>query len=173
MTTAQAAHEVQTTAESLYQRRPDWVTFYREILGVNGIVRRLYRSPEALADFERSDAYQEIHRMLAELRRAKPQSTDNNQQEKGRQPSEARVDEQRAGESVHEHAGEHPEQKSEAKKEEEPTRVITVRMPKSLHESLQEEAYEHRTSMNKLCISKLLQIVDRQWVPGRAGSSER
>ena len=47
----------------------------------------------------------------------------------------------------------------------EPTRVITVRLPKSLHESLRTEAHEKRTSMNKLCISKLLQMVDEQLIP--------
>jgi predicted HicB family RNase H-like nuclease len=47
----------------------------------------------------------------------------------------------------------------------EPTRVITVRMPQSLHESLRAEAHERRTSMNKLCISKLLQMIDEQFVP--------
>ena len=47
----------------------------------------------------------------------------------------------------------------------EPTRVITVRLPKSLHESLRDEAHQRNTSMNKLCISKLLQIVDDQFIP--------
>jgi predicted HicB family RNase H-like nuclease len=47
----------------------------------------------------------------------------------------------------------------------EPTRVITVRLPKSLHESLRDEAYEHHTSMNQLCISKLLQFIDGQQMP--------
>lgn len=47
----------------------------------------------------------------------------------------------------------------------EPTRVITVRLPKSLHESLRKEAYSRQTSMNKLCISKLLQIIDDGLVP--------
>jgi hypothetical protein len=42
----------------------------------------------------------------------------------------------------------------------EPTRVITVRLPQSLHESLKEEARDRRTSMNRLCISKLLQALD-------------
>ena len=128
MTTVEAAQEVQSVAEALYQRRPDWVTFYREILGVNGLVRRLYRTPEAFAEFERSEAYDHIQRMITDLRKGKA----------------APVDEK-----------------------EEPTRVITVRMPKSLHESLQEEAHDLRTSMNKLCISKLLQIIDEGHVPGR------
>jgi len=37
-----------------------------------------------------------------------------------------------------------------------------------LHESLRHEAHERHTSMNKLCISKLLQIVDRELVPVEA-----
>ena len=39
------------------------------------------------------------------------------------------------------------------------TRVITVRLPESLHEALKAEASDHSTSMNKLCISKLLQVL--------------
>ncbi len=46
-----------------------------------------------------------------------------------------------------------------AKKVEE-TKVITVRLPESLHESLKAEAQEHHTSMNKLCITKLLKALD-------------
>ena len=44
----------------------------------------------------------------------------------------------------------------------EPTRVITVRLPKSLHEALRAEAHDHKTSMNKLCISKLLQTLEEE-----------
>ena len=47
----------------------------------------------------------------------------------------------------------------------EETRVITVRIPQSLHDALKIEAYEHRTSINKLCISKLLQFIDADHVP--------
>lgn len=44
-------------------------------------------------------------------------------------------------------------------------RVITIRLPESVHLALRDEAYARRTTMNKLCISKLLQIVDQQFVP--------
>ena len=37
-----------------------------------------------------------------------------------------------------------------------------------MHEALRIEAYEHRTSMNKLCISKLLQFIDTENVPRRS-----
>jgi hypothetical protein len=42
----------------------------------------------------------------------------------------------------------------------EPTRVITVRLPKSIHEALRAEAHARQTSMNKLCIAKLIHIFD-------------
>ncbi len=44
-------------------------------------------------------------------------------------------------------------------------RVITVRLPGALHDALKDEAHDHRTSMNKLCISKLLRLIDNQFVP--------
>jgi len=45
------------------------------------------------------------------------------------------------------------------------TEVITIRIPQSLHAALRVEAHEHHTSMNKLCISKLLQFIDTEMVP--------
>ena len=39
-------------------------------------------------------------------------------------------------------------------------RVVTVRMPRSLHESLKAEAEDMRVSINSLCISKLLKMLD-------------
>jgi predicted HicB family RNase H-like nuclease len=47
----------------------------------------------------------------------------------------------------------------------EPTRVITVRLPQSLHEALRHEAHNYKTSMNKLCISKLLQVIEGELIP--------
>jgi len=38
--------------------------------------------------------------------------------------------------------------------------VVTVRMPRSLHETLKAEAEEMRVSINTLCISKLLKMLD-------------
>ncbi|MGB6042199.1 MAG: toxin-antitoxin system HicB family antitoxin [Pirellulales bacterium] len=117
--------EVQRQANRLFEQEPDWVTFFRNVLGVNGLIRRCFSDPQALADFEKTDEYIDIQQMLAKLR------------ERGR----TQVSDQ------------------------EPTRVITVRMPKSLHESLRVEAHERHTSMNKLCISKLLQMIDEGLVP--------
>jgi predicted HicB family RNase H-like nuclease len=117
--------EVYRVANEMFSHNPDWVTFFREILGVDGIVKRMFGSPDEMANFETSAEYAEIQQMLAKLRE---KSADDND---GR----------------------------------EPTRVITVRMPKSLHESLRQEAHSRRTSMNKLCISKLLQVISEELIP--------
>ena len=117
--------EIQRLAELLCSQNSDWVTFYREVLGLHGIVRRNYPTRESLTEFEQTEAYLEIQQTLTRLRKQRPP----------------------------------------AKNSEEPTRVITVRLPKSLHDALRVEAHEHHTSMNKLCISKLLQFIDRQMIP--------
>jgi hypothetical protein len=43
----------------------------------------------------------------------------------------------------------------------EPTSVITIRIPQSLRDALKLEAADQKTSMNKLCISKLLQRIEQ------------
>jgi predicted HicB family RNase H-like nuclease len=108
-----------------FQNANDWVTFYREVLGVDGVVHQLFPTFEQRTAFEKTESYAEIQQMLAKLRE--------------RRGSQAQPDE--------------------------PTRVITVRLPQSLHEFLRHEAHNHRTSMNKLCISKLLQVVADELVP--------
>jgi len=125
---AEKSQEVYRVAMDLYQQNPDWVTFFREVMGIGGVVRRCYSDPSSLAEFEKTSEYSEIQQMVAKLR---------------------------------ERNGSDPGKPEEA----EPTRVITVRMPKSLHESLRAEAHDRHTSMNKLCISKLLQMIDEQLVP--------
>lgn len=117
--------ELQRVAAELFRQNPDWVTFFREILGVEGIIRRLFTNPEEMDAFEKSEEYAQIQAMVAKLRERSKHQTESN----------------------------------------EPTRVITVRLPKSLHESLRAEAHHRRTSMNQLCISKLLQIIDNELVP--------
>ena len=118
--------EVHRIASELYRQQADWVTFFRRILGVDGVVRQMFPTAGEINRLEQTQEYNDIQHMLAKLR------------ERGGTPT------------------------SEA----EPTRVITVRLPKSLHESLRTEAHEKRTSMNKLCISKLLQMIDTELIPG-------
>jgi len=43
----------------------------------------------------------------------------------------------------------------QASLDDEPTRVVTVRMPKSLHTRLKEDAHAEQTSLNKLCLARL------------------
>jgi predicted HicB family RNase H-like nuclease len=123
--------DVFRVADEIYRQRPSWVTFFREVLGVDGIVRQVYQSPESLSQFEQTPEFQKIQQMLAKLR--------ENDADLPTGPRE-------------------------------PTRVITVRLPKSLHESLKSEAHDRRTSMNKLCISKLLQVIDGELVPTELGA---
>jgi predicted HicB family RNase H-like nuclease len=115
---AGSCQKVLQVAKQLYQSKPDWVTFFRETLGVNGAARSVFSSQEEYVKFEQSEEFAEIQKMVAGLRTRKAGGGKN-----------------------------------------EPTRVITVRLPESLHEALKAEASDHNTSMNKLCISKLLQVL--------------
>jgi hypothetical protein len=56
-------------------------------------------------------------------------------------------------------------ERTKNKSKAEPTRVITVRMPKSIHDTLFAEADQLKTSVNQLCISKLIQWIDKERVP--------
>ena len=116
---------VRQMANDKFRHEPDWVTFYREVLGVEGVIDQLFPGFEQRKKFEGTPEYAEIQQMLAKLR-------EKNRGQK--QPDEA-------------------------------TRVITVRLPQSLHEALRHEAHNHKTSMNKLCISKLLQVIADELVP--------
>jgi predicted HicB family RNase H-like nuclease len=118
------ATAVLEVAERLYAMKPEWVVFFREVLGVEGLVRRAFRTPDALVHFECSREYARIREMLDDLRTRQ-----------SAQPAER-----------------------------ETQRVVTVRMPKSLHESLKAEAEEMRVSINTLCISKLVKLLEE---PGR------
>ena len=126
--------EIRTTAQRLHTAKADWIVFYREILGLRGMIRRHFPTLDEMARFEQTESYREIQRMLADLRRRNPAKKDP------------------AGDELAQALGEE-------------TKVITVRIPQSLHDALKIEAYEHRTSVNKLCISKLLQFVDADHVP--------
>lgn len=123
--TTDRKQEAFRVASELFNQNPDWVTFFREVLGVDGIIKKMFHTPDEMISFEASPEYADIQQMLAKLR------------EKSTGDDEGR----------------------------EPTRVITVRMPKSLHESLRQEAHSRRTSMNKLCISKLLQVISEELIP--------
>ena len=121
-TDSHAATAVLQVAERLYAMGPEWVVFFREVLGVDGIVRRTFSEAEALMRFECSPQYARIREMLDSLR-----ASQNDRQ---------------------------PQRESQ--------RVVTVRMPKSLHETLKTEAEQMHVSINTLCISKLMKLLDEQ-----------
>jgi len=110
--------EVYRAAYEKFRQASNWVEFYREIFGVKGLLRRVFPLPQLYQEFQKTQEYVEIQRMLASLR-MRPESI-----------------------------------------RDEETKVITVRIPKSLHDALVQEAHEHHTSLNKYCISKLLQLLD-------------
>ncbi len=112
--------KILSRAKQMFQSNPDWVTFFRENLGAGSMARKLFKASGDYLAFERTPEYQEIQRLVNQLRNRKISPTAVN----------------------------------------EPTRVITVRLPESLHEALRLEADDHATSINKLCISKLLQVLD-------------
>ena len=56
-------HTAQRIATEMFHQQPDWVTFFREVLGVDGLLRRLFPKPEELANFEKTEEYSEIQLM--------------------------------------------------------------------------------------------------------------
>ena len=53
-------------------------------------------------------------------------------------------------------------------------RVITIRLPESLHTKLAAEAHEKYTSMNQLCVAKLRQaVVDGTVLPDKRRKGKR
>ena len=121
--------EVLKLAIEAFPQTDTWVVFYREILGVDGVVRKLFKTVDELRQWEASNEFNEVHTMLAALR-----SVDNGK-----------------GDTV------------------EPQRMITVRLPVSLHEALKVESDESGLSINKLCITKLLHKMDARFVPQEPG----
>jgi len=116
-------------AQDAFAKTGSWVLFYREILGPEGVVRRLFPKPEQLRQFEGSREFAELQEMVAAMRSQDPSKGDAS----------------------------------------EPERMITIRLPKSLHDSLKGEADEMNLSINKLCISKLLQRIESRYIPIQQG----
>ena len=121
--------EVLRIAQEAFSKTENWVVFFREMMGTDGVVRRLFTTPEEMRRFEGSPAFAELQEMIAAVR-----SQDTSK-----------------GDSA------------------EPERMITIRLPKSLHDVLKCEADETNLSINKLCISKLLQRIDGRFVPVQQG----
>lgn len=116
-------------AEEAFAKTGSWVIFYREMLGCDGIVSRLYETKESRRYFETTPEFAELLEMVAAIR-----SQDDAK------------------------AGTH-----------EPARVITVRMPRSLHEATIREADELELSINNYCLTKLLQPANAKFTPVESG----
>lgn len=60
--------KILAAAQVLFDARPSWVTFYREIFGVTGEIQRaLFGDTAAYEAFERTAYYARLREMLAEL----------------------------------------------------------------------------------------------------------
>ena len=117
--------EAVTKALKLSRAARDWEVFFKQVMGVDGLIYKLFPTAELRRQFETTSEYVEIQHILAEMR-SRPQKRNLPDREK--------------------------------------TKMITVRLPESLHAALIQEADELNTSMNKLCISKLPQIIDKELV---------
>jgi predicted HicB family RNase H-like nuclease len=109
------AREVSEVAHAFYEHCTDWVTFYREMLGVNGVVRKAFTTGDELRCLRADRRIQLIQKMAGRAARRSATTGDGK----------------------------------------ETMRVITVRMPQSVHESLKREAEERGTSMNKLAVIEI------------------
>ncbi len=54
MVIAEKETAVKQAADELFCQQPDWITFYREILGLHGVVRHTFPTREMLAAFEQT-----------------------------------------------------------------------------------------------------------------------
>ncbi|MGD9632878.1 MAG: toxin-antitoxin system HicB family antitoxin [Pirellulales bacterium] len=120
-----AEERIVATAKRMLELNPDWVTFYRDLFGVDGWIDREFQWFDDRRRFESTQAYRWLQWQLAELRKTGPAERDDIETQ----------------------------------------RVVTVRLPRSLHRRLLMEAHEKKTSLNKLCVSKLLQAIDAELVP--------
>ncbi|WP_442510917.1 hypothetical protein SH528x_002567 [Novipirellula sp. SH528] len=125
----QKGKEVLRLAQEAFAKTGSWVVFYREMLGVDGIVRKLFSDSESMREFESSAEFAELQEMVAAMRSQDPSKGDSA----------------------------------------EPERMITIRLPMSLHDALKVESAEMNLSINKLCISKLLQPVAGRFIPLQQG----
>jgi predicted HicB family RNase H-like nuclease len=126
---AERGREAIRLAQEAFAQTGNWVVFYRELLGAEGVVRRLFPDLEELRLFEQSSEFAELQEMLAAMR-----SQDNSKADST-----------------------------------EPERMITIRLPKSLHDALKIESEESNLSINKLCISKLVQPIEGRFIPIQQG----
>lgn len=126
---SERAKALMEVAQEVFASTGSWVVFYREMLGIDGAVRKWFPKADEYQKFLRSPHFAELQEMVAALRSQDGPKGDTT----------------------------------------EPERMITIRIPKSLHDALAKEAEEAHLSINKLCISKLLQRIEDRYVPVQQG----
>ena len=158
-------------AEELFQQRPDWIIFFREIFGIQGALLTQLKTPKERREFEVTDEYARIQQMLTELKEA---AVDQSQKKEPIKVLPIRVSKQLHlalkqeshdfWTSVNKLVIEklkrtvNPELMKGAVA---PEKTITARLPESLHEHLQVEITElDAKSINQLAVAKLRQPID-------------
>lgn len=116
-------------AGEVFAQTGSWVVFYREIMGCDGVVWKLFPDAAQRRHFESSVEFAELLEIMTSLRSQDGSKT-----------------------SLHE-----------------PERVITVRLPRSMHSTAVEEASELGLSINSYCLTKLLQPINKRFTPLEAG----
>ena len=64
----QRGREVLRLAQEAFAKTGNWVVFYREMLGTDGVVRKLYANPDEMRAFEDSREFAELQEMVAAMR---------------------------------------------------------------------------------------------------------
>lgn len=107
------AAELVDQAQAIFQTKPVWPVFHRQVFGPGGLISQLCATRAERDKFEKTPEHARLLKMLGTLRARPVVAGDTN-------------------------------------------RVITIRLPRSLHQALTDEARDRHTSMNQLCITKLL-----------------
>ncbi|MEO9590617.1 hypothetical protein [Rhodopirellula bahusiensis] len=116
-------------AAEVFAQTGSWVVFYREIMGCDGVVWKLFPDAAQRRHFESSPEFAELLEIMTSIR-----SQDNSKT------------------SLHE-----------------PERMITVRLPRSMHSTAVNEAAELGLSINSYCLTKLLQPINKRFTPEEVG----
>ena len=64
----QKEREIYRIAHELFSQSPEWVVFFREVMGLEGVITKSFEKPEDIAQFETTREFAEIQQMLAKLR---------------------------------------------------------------------------------------------------------
>jgi hypothetical protein len=169
-----ANRKIYDAAHERFVQGMPWAVFFREIFGKEGVVRENFPIREERLKFERSETYAKIQQMLTKLREKQSSKVLAREAKKARKAQ--KVQKAQRARKVRDENDEEPIETGEVPVEKkvppEPTKVITVRLPRSILEALLTEAHEHETTVNQLCISKLMQCIERDLVPSDKNQEE-